>query len=103
MSRQPQDLLEFDEYCIDVGQGVLLSRGTPVPLSPKVFDTLLALAEEPGRVLDKDYLLKKIWPDTFVEEGSLARNVSTLRRVLGKSAKDEEYIETVPKRGYRFK
>ena len=83
MSQRPQDLLEFDVFCIDVGQRVLLSRGTPVPLSPKVFDTLLALAEGAGRVLEKDYLLKKIWPDTFVEEGSLARNVSTLRRVLG--------------------
>jgi len=103
MSQQPEDLLEFDVYCIDVGQRVLLSRGTPVPLGPKVFDTLLALAEEPGRVLEKDYLLKKIWPDTFIEEGSLARNVSTLRRVLGKSPEDQEYIETIPKRGYRFK
>ena len=103
MSQQLQDLLEFDVYCIDVGQRVLLSRGTPVPLSPKVFDTLLALAEEPGRVLEKDYLLKKIWPETFVEEGSLARNISTLRRVLGKSPEDQEYIQTIPKRGYRFK
>ena len=103
MPQQPEDLLEFDSYRIDVGQRVLLSRGTPVPLSPKVFDTLLALAEEPGRVLEKEHLLKKIWPDTFVEEGSLARNVSTLRRVLGKSPEEQEYIETIPKRGYRFK
>jgi TolB-like protein/DNA-binding winged helix-turn-helix (wHTH) protein/Flp pilus assembly protein TadD len=102
MSQQPEDLLEFDVHCLDVGQRVLLSRGAPVPLGPKVFDTLLALAEEPGRVLEKDYLLKKIWPETFVEEGSLARNVSTLRRVLGKSPEDQEYIETIPKRGYRF-
>lgn len=103
MSQQLEDLLEFDVYCIDVGQRVLLSHGTPIPLSPKVFDTLLALAEEPGRVLEKGYLLKKIWPETFVEEGSLARNVSTLRRVLGKSPEDQEYIQTIPKRGYRFK
>jgi TolB-like protein/DNA-binding winged helix-turn-helix (wHTH) protein/tetratricopeptide (TPR) repeat protein len=103
MSQQPQDLLHFDVYTIDVGQRVLLSRGTPVPLSPKVFDTLLALAEEAERVLEKDYLLQKVWPDTFVEEGSLARNVSTLRRVLGKSPDEQEYIETIPKRGYRFK
>jgi TolB-like protein/DNA-binding winged helix-turn-helix (wHTH) protein len=103
MSHEAEDLLVFDVYTIDVGQRVLLSSGTPVPLSPKVFDTLLALAEEPGRVLEKDYLLKTIWPDTFVEEGSLARNVSTLRRVLGKSPDAQEYIETIPKRGYRFK
>ena len=102
MSQQPQELLAFADYSIDVGQRVLLLRGTPVPLSPKVFDTLLALAEEPGRVLEKDYLLEKIWPDTFVEEGSLAQNVSTLRRVLGRS-EDQEYIETIPRRGYRFK
>jgi TolB-like protein/DNA-binding winged helix-turn-helix (wHTH) protein len=103
MSQQRQDFLVFDGYSIDVGQRVLLSHDTPVPLSPKVFDTLLALAEEPGRVLEKDHLLKQIWPDTFIEEGSLARNVSTLRRVLGKSPEDQEYIETIPKRGYRFK
>ena len=103
MPLQPEDFLEFDCYRIDAGQRVLLSSGTPVPLSPKVFDTLLALVEQPGRVLEKDYLLKRIWPDTFVEEGSLARNVSSLRKVLGRSPDGQEYIETIPKRGYRFR
>ena len=103
MSKQAEDLLEFDVYRIDVGQRVLLSHGNPVLLSPKVFDTLLVLAEQPGRVLQKDYLLKKVWPDSFVEEGSLARNVHTLRRVLGPAPDGQEYIETIPKRGYRFK
>jgi TolB-like protein/DNA-binding winged helix-turn-helix (wHTH) protein/Flp pilus assembly protein TadD len=103
MSKQAEDLLEFDVYRIDVGQRVLLSRGNPVLLSPKVFDTLLVLAEQPGRVLQKDYLLKKVWPDSFVEEGSLARNVHTLRRVLGPAPDGQEYIETIPTRGYRFK
>jgi len=103
MPLQPEDFLEFDCYRIDAGQRVLLSSGTPVPLSPKVFDTLLALVEQPGRVLEKDYLLKRIWPDTFVEEGSLARNVSSLRKLLGRSPDGQEYIETIPKRGYRFR
>ena len=103
MSQEREDLLEFDVFTIDVGQRVLLSRGTPVALPPKVFDTLLALAQQPGRVLEKDYLLKTIWPDTFVAEGSLTRNVSTLRHLLGKSPDDQDYIETIPKRGYRFK
>src|SRR5262245_25404093 len=102
MSLQSQDFLEFDVYRIDVEQRVLLSGDVPVYLSPKVFDTLLALAAAPGRVLEKDHLLKTIWPDTFVEEGSLARNVSTLRKVLGPATDGREHIETIPKRGYRF-
>lgn len=68
-----------------------------------MFDTLLALAEEPGRVLEKDHLLSKIWPGTFVEAGSLARIVSTLRKVLGRSPGGHEYIETIQTRGCRFK
>jgi DNA-binding winged helix-turn-helix (wHTH) protein/tetratricopeptide (TPR) repeat protein len=73
-----------------------------VPLAPKVFDTLLVLVEGGGRILEKENLLNKVWPDAFVEEGSLARNISTLRKALGESLHDQKYIVTVPKRGYRF-
>jgi serine/threonine-protein kinase len=102
MPHERHDLLEFGAYRIDVVQRVLLSGSDPIPLAPKVFDTLLALVESPGRVLEKEELLKKVWPDTFVEESSLARNVSTLRKVLGEGHEDQQFIETIPKRGYRF-
>jgi DNA-binding winged helix-turn-helix (wHTH) protein len=95
-------LLEFGEYRIDGAQKLLLRGADVVPLAPKVFDTLLVLATARGRVVEKEELLKRIWPETFVEEGSLARNVSTLRRILGGEGGDQKYIETIPKRGYRF-
>jgi TolB-like protein/DNA-binding winged helix-turn-helix (wHTH) protein/Tfp pilus assembly protein PilF len=73
-----------------------------LPLTPKVFDTLLCLVRNPGRLLTKDELLKEIWPETFVEEVNLAVNVSALRKVLGEGPQDGRYIATVPGRGYRF-
>src|SRR5262249_858612 len=73
-----------------------------VPLTPKAFDLLLALVERHGRLLEKDELLKKVWPDTFVEEANLASNISQLRKALGDGENGQRYIETAPKRGYRF-
>src|SRR6185369_7377469 len=102
MSLRNRMLWEFEGYRLDAAQRVLLRGGEVVSLTPKVFDTLLALVESRGRVLEKDELLKTIWPDTFVEEGSLARSVSTLRKALGDKADGEKYIQTIPKRGYRF-
>jgi TolB-like protein/Tfp pilus assembly protein PilF len=79
-----------------------MRNGEPVALAPKVFDTLLALVENSGRLLPKDELISGLWPDTFVEEATLARNISDLRRALGESSGEDKYIETVPKSGYRF-
>ncbi len=76
--------------------------GRAVPLTPKVFDVLRLLVENSGHMLEKDELMKAVWPDSFVEEGNLTRNISTLRAVLGDHDEDHQYIETVPKRGYRF-
>jgi DNA-binding winged helix-turn-helix (wHTH) protein len=80
---------------------MLLRDGRPVPLPPKVFDTLLALVENCGHLLEKDRLITMLWPNTFVEEATLARNISDLRKALGETS-EHEYIETVPERGYRF-
>ena len=99
---QPQNALEFGPYKIDLEQRLLTNGSAVTPLTPKVFDLLLVLAESGGRVLEKESLLGKLWPDSFVEEGSLTRNISTLRKVLGESPHDQKYIVTVPKRGYRF-
>src|ERR1043166_4768030 len=91
---------EFGPYRVDPAERRLLRGDAPLPLTPKAFETLLALVENAGRGLDKDELLRRVWPDTFVEEGSLMRNISVLRKVLGDE--DGRYIETMPKRGYRF-
>src|SRR5436305_11394665 len=76
--------------------------GEHVHLTPKEFETLLVLVRNRGRVLTKDELLKEIWPDTFVEEANLANNISVLREALGGGGKDNPYIRTVARRGYRF-
>jgi len=73
-----------------------------VPLTPKVYEVLQLLVQNSGHMLRKEELLKAVWPDSFVEEGNLTRNISTLRAALGENSDDHRYIETVPKRGYRF-
>ncbi|MFN7934942.1 MAG: winged helix-turn-helix domain-containing protein [Bryobacteraceae bacterium] len=102
MMHKSQHLLEFDDFRADTEQRLLFHKEKQVPLSPKAFDTLAALIEAGGQVVSKEDLLKTVWPDTFVEEGSLARNISTLRKALGDSPDDQRYIQTIPKRGYRF-
>jgi len=102
MLHKASGFFEFGNYRIDLSQRVLLSGTEVVPLAPKTFDMLLALVETNGRIVEKEELLQKIWPETFVEEGSLARSISTLRKALGENSDDQKYIQTVPKRGYRF-
>jgi TolB-like protein/Tfp pilus assembly protein PilF len=93
---------EFGPFRLDARQKLLQRDGELIPLAPKAFDTLLALLQSTGELLEKEDLLKKIWPDTFVEEGSLAQNISILRKMLGESTDGQPYIQTIPKRGYRF-
>src|SRR5262249_10153420 len=102
MSLMDKEMYYFGPFSLDPGERVLLHGGTPLTLTPKVFDTLLCLVRNRGRVLTKDELLKEIWPDAFVEEVNLAVNISTLRKALGEGPKDGRYIVTVPGRGYRF-
>ncbi|MGH8650434.1 MAG: winged helix-turn-helix domain-containing protein, partial [Burkholderiales bacterium] len=66
------------------------------------FDLLLALVEHHGHLLEKDELMKLVWPDTFVEEANLSYNISLIRKALGDGENGQRFIETVPKRGYRF-
>ena len=73
-----------------------------MPLTPKVFDVLLALVQNGGHILSKDELMKLVWADTAVEPGNVARNISTLRTALGQKSGETKYIETIPWRGYRF-
>src|SRR6185295_6261713 len=103
MSLHQQHFYQFDGFTIDTEQRVLLRSGARVQLTPKALDILLALIRHCGEVVDKETLMREVWPDTFVEDINLAYNIHILRKVLGaKSGSRSEYIETVPKRGYRF-
>jgi len=92
---------EFGSYRLDPSQQLLTHGGREIPLTPKAFQTLLVLVESQGRIVGKDELLRKVWPSTVVEEATLAQNVFTLRKQL-QGEDDVQYIETLPKRGYRF-
>jgi DNA-binding winged helix-turn-helix (wHTH) protein/TolB-like protein len=102
MPVETQHLYEFGPFRLDPAEHRLLQAGRPVPLTPKAFQTLLVLVENQGRLVEKEELLRRIWPDTFVEESTLAQNIFTLRKQLGQDGDEPVYIETVPKRGYRF-
>jgi pimeloyl-ACP methyl ester carboxylesterase/DNA-binding winged helix-turn-helix (wHTH) protein len=92
----------FDGFRVDAQERILFKDNREVPLTPKVFDTLLVLLERSGHVLNKKELMQQVWPDSFVEENNLAQNISILRKALGEGKEGEHYIQTVPKRGYRF-
>jgi Tol biopolymer transport system component/DNA-binding winged helix-turn-helix (wHTH) protein len=93
---------DFGPFRVDVVNRLLLRDDEIVPLTAKVFDVLLVFVSSSGRMLFKDDLMKQIWPESFVEEGNLTRNVSTLRKALGESPKEHQYILTIPGRGYQF-
>ena len=95
-------VFEFGDFRFDPAERVLYRGSERVPLSPKVADTLLVLLTRHGRVVEKNELMQLVWPDTFVEEGGLARNISALRKALGDGTDGSRHIETIPKRGYRF-
>lgn len=102
MSRNPRHVYEFDSFVVDLEERCLESDGEVVPLTARSFDLLVALVEGRGRVLTKDELLETVWTDSVVEEANLTVGVYALRRALGDSATEPRYIETIPKRGYRF-
>jgi DNA-binding winged helix-turn-helix (wHTH) protein len=92
----------FGPFQLDIGEQILLRDGQTLPLKPKVFGVLAALVENSGRVVCKDELMKQVWADSFVEEGNLAVSIFEIRKALGGSPNGHKYIETVPRRGYRF-
>src|SRR5688572_24998666 len=102
MSSQENHLYEFGPYVMDPRSRILLKDGATVRLTPKAFDTLLILVQHAPQVVLKETLLKEVWPDIYVEEGSLSHNIHGLRKVLGDDSSEPRYIETIPKRGYRF-
>jgi DNA-binding winged helix-turn-helix (wHTH) protein/TolB-like protein/lipopolysaccharide biosynthesis regulator YciM len=95
-------LYQFGKYRFDPVNHLLLSEESPVSLTPKAFDVLLVLVQNGRKLTSKEELMRKVWPDSFVEEANLTVNISALRRLLGKTEDGQQYIETVPKKGYRF-
>ena len=99
---KPQEILQFGEFQIDALARVLRREGDVLALNRRAFDVLLYLVQNSGRILSHDELLKNVWPDTFVDENSLAQSISGLRRALGEKPGDNSYIITLPGRGYQF-
>jgi DNA-binding winged helix-turn-helix (wHTH) protein/tetratricopeptide (TPR) repeat protein len=102
LPRETQLFYDFGPFHLDVDQRVLFRDAEPVALPPKVFDTLLVLVRNKGRIIEKEELMKALWPDSFVEESNLPQNIFTLRKALGEKEDGERFIETIPRRGYRF-
>lgn len=102
MSLQTNGFYEFADFRLDLSEKVLIHGDERVALTPKIFDTLEILVQNAGRLLEKEELMREIWPDRFVDEGNLAFNVKVLRKALGDDANEPKFIETVPRRGYRF-
>ena len=94
--------LQFGAVTLIPSERVVLKDGQPVPFTPKAFDLLAVLASNSGRLLTKEHLMQAVWPDAIVEEANLAYHVFAIRKALGENDDSERYIETVPKRGYRF-
>ena len=101
MPEERTAVFRFGPFLLDVADQSLKRGGVPVALTPKLFDLLVALVTNSGRLVDKDTLLKAVWPDVAVEEGNLTKGIFSLRQLL-EGDRDLRYIETVPKRGYRF-
>jgi DNA-binding winged helix-turn-helix (wHTH) protein/TolB-like protein/Tfp pilus assembly protein PilF len=103
MQAAPTYVYEFGDFRLDTAKRLLQQLdGTTVPLTPRVFETLLYMVEHHDTVLDKERLMEAVWPDSIVEENNLSQNISTLRRIFGETPGSHNYIVTVPGRGYRF-
>jgi eukaryotic-like serine/threonine-protein kinase len=97
-----KELYEFGPFRVNPEKEILLRAGEPVQLTPKTFQILLVLVRHSNELVTKEDLLKMVWPDTFVEEANLSRNIFLLRKALGERPQDHRYVVTVPGRGYRF-
>src|SRR4029077_8916662 len=99
---RPHHLFKFGAFCLDARERVLLRKGRLVPLPAKTLSTLLVLVRKNGHLVSKDVLMKEVWPDEYVDERNLDQHIYILRRALGEATESPGYIETVPRRGYRF-
>ena len=96
------DVYRFAEFVLDPGRRTLARADSPVSLTPKAFDVLLFLAQNPNRLVTKEELLQAVWGDAFVEEGNLTQYISHLRKALGDNSEDTRLIVTIARKGYQF-
>src|ERR1700726_2564795 len=92
----------FGQFVLDPGRRTLFRADSPVSLTPKAFDVLLFLAQNPNRLVTKEELLRAVWGDTFVEEGNVTQYISHLRKALGDNSEDTRLIVTISRKGYQF-
>src|SRR5262245_55971187 len=102
MTKEMSSFYDFGPFRVDVADRLLWQGKEVVPLTPKAFDLLLVLVESGGRVLSKEDLMRRLWPDSFVEDANLSHNIYKVREALGEKQNGHTYIETLPRRGYRF-
>lgn len=102
MSLPNKRLYKFGDFTLDVDEKVLLSENSQVSLTPKVFELLLLFVENSGKLITKDEIFEKVWAESFVEEGNLTFTINQLRKLLNDNARQPSFIETIPRRGYRF-
>ena len=102
MDQSAKILYSFGDFRLDPSERLLLRNGEPLPLAPKVFDALILLVENAGHLVEKDQFMERLWPTTFVGEDTLAQNISLLRKILSAGGSGDDYVATIPKRGYRF-
>ena len=102
MTANKGPIYEFGEFRLLPEDGQLLKNGDPIPLTLKAFSTLVQLVERHGRLVTKAELLDKVWDNVFIEEAAVSRCIWTIRNALGEDSKSQQFIKTVPKRGYRF-
>jgi len=102
MNTNPKRFYDFGPFRVNESERLLLRGDEVVPLTPKAFEMLLVLVQSSGHVLTKEELMKRVWPDSFVEEANLSHNIYKLREAIGEGGNGEKYIETLPRRGYRF-
>jgi DNA-binding winged helix-turn-helix (wHTH) protein len=102
MNRAVRVYYHFGSFRLDVAARVLLRDGELVPLTPKIFETLLLLLQYHGKIVEREQLIQTVWPDNYVEEGNISSTIYLLRKALGDNRNGQNYIATVPRRGYRF-
>ncbi len=102
MDNPPHHFYEFSNFCLNTQEKLLLRQGERIPLTMKAFETLLILVERHGHIVEKAEIIQRVWPDTAVEENNLNQNISAIRKALGENGHEQHFIETLPRRGYRF-
>src|SRR6185503_15150203 len=102
MNERENRVYAFGQFRLDAGKHMLFEGDEVISLTPKAFDTLLALVENRGSVMSKEELMRLVWANDFVEENNLAQNIHAVRKIVGDRIDGAKFIETIPKRGYRF-